>query len=285
MKLAIFALILFCSGLATPVLAVELSSLQPAVAAPGGLVTLGGNDWPEDFRLLIGEAAVSAERLSASEVRFRVPELPPGDYAISVASEGRKLPTTTSFILKVLDLPPLIDSVTPEEIPFCSGLDRQEIVLIGRNFAPGATPLLDDSALAVKSRSQGSITVLLPSVPAGLHKLQVVNPDGQKSMSTTLSVDQRPVIENIEIGTDQVVTYPIRIIGKNFSPHSKLILNGTAITNRSDDIVAGNDRITYLNCTTLLYQRYPVTGQAKDLTFQVLNSDGQVSNVVTVSAN
>jgi len=265
--------------------ALELSSLRPATAAPGDLVILSGRDWPEAYQLLLGETAVSSERLSATDVRFQVPQLPPGDYAIGISSEGRKLPAVTQFILRVHQPAPQIDSLVPDQIPLCRGFEQEEILLGGRNFAPGAALLLDDSALAVKSRSQGSITALLPPVPAGLHRIEVVNPDGQKSIAATLNVVKQPEIDHLEIGNDQVTSYQIRIVGVNFSPQSKLMLNGTPITNRSEEIVAGNDRISYIDCTTLVYQRYPLTGQPRDLAFQILNPDGQVSNTVRIRAN
>jgi hypothetical protein len=284
MKVSICLLAVLLSMPAVICPALQLSSLQPAAAAPGTAVTLIGSDWPEEFQLLLGETSIRYERISVAAILFLVPEQPPGDYAVSISSDGGRL-ATAPFNLRILPREPLIQAVNPDQFPFCRQGGEEELVVSGEHFAPAAQLLLDDSTLAVKARSQSSMTAVLPRVPAGLHRLQVVNPDGRKSLAATLSIVDQPVIDFLDIGTEQVNTYQIRILGNNFSPQSRLLLNGKVISNRSDDLAEGRDRFSFIDCATLLYQRYPLTGQPRELAFQVLNPDGQISNTYVVTAN
>jgi len=266
--------------------ALQVSSLQPTTAIPGERVTLGGSDWPHEFQLLLGETAVPYDRISNTAVRFQVPELPAGEYAIGIRSDSGSSRATTRFVLSITSPPPLIDMVDPNLTPFCRPGEQTEVVIYGQHFSSGASLLLDESSLPVKERESGSITVVLPQIPAGLHRLQVVNPDGQKSLATTIEVADQPRIDQLQVGSDdQVVSYQIRIVGANFTPQSKLLVNGAAVINRPGLLEEGDDRVTYLDCATLLYQRFPMSGQQRELQFQVLNPDGQVSNVVTLSSN
>lgn len=281
LRTAVCLLLLGTLGVVTTAAALQITSLQPTTAAPGEIATLGGSNWPEDFHLLLGETVVPLDTISADAVRFRIPELPAGDYLISFREAGIAISTPTRFTLRLLAAAPLIDRVIPDLVPACrdGGVD---IVIQGRHLDAAAQALLDDGILRIKSRSAENITIELPQLAAGLHRLQLINRDGQKSLAATLEVTGRPQIDRLQIEDDQVLSYPIRILGVNFAPQSRLLVNGTAVVNRPGILKEGDDRVNYLDCNTLLYQRYPLTGQTRDLLFQVQNPDGQVSNSVSL---
>jgi len=281
LRAIIFFLLFGCMGMFTTASALQITSLRPTTAAPGDIATLSGNNWPEEFQLLLGETVVPFEAFSADAVRFRIPDLPAGEYLISYRVAGDVNSTPTRFTLRLLAAAPLIDRIIPEQVPVCreAGVD---IVIQGRHLDAAAQALLDDGILRIKSRSTGNITIELPQLAAGLHRLQLINRDGQKSLAATLEVTGRPQIDQLQIEDDQVVSYPIRIIGVNFTPQSRLLVNGTEVVNHPGILKEGDDRVSYLDCNTLLYQRYPLTGQTRDLQFQVQNPDGQASNSVSL---
>ncbi|HKI50677.1 MAG TPA: IPT/TIG domain-containing protein [Geothermobacteraceae bacterium] len=264
--------------------ALQLSSLQPTRAVPGEIITLGGSNWPADFQLLLGERVIPFERVSATEVSFQVPNLPTGEYVVGILPADATTRTESRFTLSVAAPTPQIESIDPDQLPACRNA-ASEVVIHGRNIGPSTQVLLNDGSLAVKSRSSGSIAFLLPQVAAGLQRIQLVNPDGQRSLPANLEVTGQPQIDQLEIGGDQVLSYQIRILGVNFSPRSRLLVNGVEVINHPGLLKEGDDRISYLNCSTLLYQRYPLSGQVQDLEFQVQNPDGQVSNSISLNTN
>jgi IPT/TIG domain len=264
--------------------ALQLSSLQPTSAVPGETITLGGSDWPVDFQLLLGEQTIPFERVSATAISFRVPELPVGEYVVGILPTAAATRTESRFTLSILSPTPQIESMVPDQLPACREA-TSEIVLHGQHIGPTTQVLLNEGSLPVKSRSASSITFLLPKVTAGLQRIQLVNQNGQRSLPANLEVSDQPRLDELEIGGDQVLSYQIRILGVNFSPQSKLLVNGAAVINHPGLLKEGDDRVSYLNCSTLLYQRYPLSGQAQDLEFQVHNPDGQVSNSLSLKTN
>jgi len=264
--------------------ALQLSSLQPTSAVPGETITLGGSDWPFDFQLLLGEQTIPFERVSATEIQFRVPDLPVGEYVVGILPAAAASRTESRFTLSITAPTPHIESMDPEQLPACRE-STSEIVIHGRNISPTTQVLLNEGSLPVKTRSPSSITFVMPKISAGLQRIQLANPDGQKSLPANLEVTGQPQIDELEIGGDQVLSYQIRILGVNFSPQSRLLVNGAAVINHPGLLKEGDDRVSYLNCSTLLYQRYPLSGQAQDLEFQVHNPDGQVSNSISLKTN
>lgn len=283
-RVACYLLLITLLALPRAAATLQLSSLQPTRAVPGEIITLGGSNWPADFQLLLGERVIPFERVSATEVSFQVPNLPTGEYVVGILPADATTRTESRFTLSVAAPIPQIESIAPDQLPVCRNA-ASEIVIHGRNIGPATQVLLNDGSLAVKSRSSGSIAFLLPQVAAGLQRIQLANPDGQRSLPVNLEVTGQPQIDQLEIGGDQVLSYQIRILGVNFAPRSRLLVNGVEVINHPGLLKEGDDRVSYLNCSTLLYQRYPLSGQVQDLEFQVQNPDGQVSNSSSLKTN
>lgn len=262
--------------------AFEVSSLQPGAGQPGALVTLTGTGGPSHLTLKFNETAVSTRTLAPGVYQFLVPELPPGDYAVEVTSGGQPSSTSPTFWFQILAPAPSISSLTPNTFSFCRGNGPEELEVKGEGFAKTAVVLLDGSGIPVVSRSSGSLGVRLPPLPAGLHRIQVANPDGQESLPVTLSVVKQPVIHQVTSGSNDVTSYRLTISGENFSPHSRLLVNDTPIQMTGNRVEIG-DRFSYVDCRTLSYLRYPPSGQTQELEFKVINPDGQVSNSYTIS--
>jgi len=260
----------------------EITSLQPGSASPGTQVILTTRPTDLVVGLNFGQITVSPLKLADGVFQFQVPDLPPGDYSVEVQG-GADTPNSAPFWFQILPRAPVLAAITPDTFSFCRAAGPEELELTGTGFADTATVLLDGSSIAVASRSPGRINLQLPPLPAGLHKLQVVNPDGQGSLPAAISVVQQPLIHQVVTGnSDAITSYQLTIQGENFTPDSQLVLNGTPLPSRSSDLQTG-DRVSYIDCTTLVYQRHPMAGQPQELEFRVVNPDGQVSNSYTVN--
>jgi len=262
--------------LARPLAALEITALQPGAAQPGTAVILTSDEPFPILELRFGDATIPLTGLSPGVFRFQVPELPPGEYALSI-STGPLAGTSPPFPFQVRAMPPEIGSLVPDTFSFCRGAGPEELIIEGTGFVATSAVLLNGSRIPVSSRTPGRLVLRLPAMPVGLHKIQVANPDGQESLPVTLSVVRQPVIHMIESGGDAITSYRLTVHGENFSPNSRLLLNGSPLPQRRDDVQNG-DRVSYIDCTTLVYQRHPMAGQPQDLEFRVVNPDGQVSN-------
>ena len=152
----------------------------------------------------------------------------------------------------------------------------------GSNFRPGAQLLLDSTALVVDKLAESEIVFTLPAVTPGLHQVQVVNPDNQRSLPHGLFLSSTPEITSVQSGADNVVEYDLILSGRNFLVNSFLTVNGVAVGKALGNISAdGSVRETmrYIDCTTLIYTRRPFLREPHELSLQVVNPGGEQSNV------
>jgi len=78
--------------------------------------------------------------------------------------------------------------------------------------------------------------------------------------------------------------YELIIDGKNFDQNSSLYVDGLRIGGRGGQDVAEREKLVYVDCTRLIYQRYPYSPVNKDFRIQVMNSGNEASQVVNVTA-
>ena len=116
----------------------------------------------------------------------------------------------------------------------------------------------------------------------GLHQVQVINPDSQRSLSHGLFLSSMPEITAVQSGADNVVAYDLILSGKNFLFNSQLTVDGVAVGKPLADISPdGSVRETmhYVDCTTLIYTRRPFLREPRELSLQIINPGGEQSNV------
>ena len=70
-----------------------------------------------------------------------------------------------------------------------------------------------------------SYSVTPPPLTAGSYGLQLVNPDGKKSLPQTLWFNNVPEIESVSVGDNFVNSYQMIIKGKNFFHNLALLVN------------------------------------------------------------
>lgn len=287
-----FCLIVLClCCLVAPALAVEITAVVPSTVAPGTSVTLTGGPFAAGATVLVGPRRIAAEAITPGRMTFLVPALPSGEYALAVEQAGAT--SARNFTLRVVMPPPRIARVSPATLDTCAENGSRRITVEGSNFLTGANLLLDNTAVPIESLAATAISFSLPLVKPGMHQLQIVNPDNQRSLPHGLFLDSTPQIAAVSTAEERTIDYDLLVSGKNFLPDSTLIVNGVAagknfttdsrLANTGGGITAPRDLFRFIDCSTLLYTRRPFIREPRELSLQVVNPGGEVSNVYQIT--
>jgi hypothetical protein len=264
-----------------PVAAVEITAVSPSTVHPGASVTLSGGPFGAGDLVVVGDRRVAATTLAPTRLTFTLPlTLPAGDYILTVERDGTRTPP--NFLLRVVQPPPRITLLSPATLDSCTLAGERQIMVSGQHFRPGAQLLLDNAALPIDKFADSEIVFTLPAVKPGLHHIQVVNPDSQRSLTHALFLSSTPEIIAVLSGADNVVSYELIVQGKNFLADSRLTANGATVGKDLGMISADGsvrEAMRYVDCTTLIYTRRPFLREARELSLQVVNPGGEQSNV------
>lgn len=259
---------------------ITILSIIPAQGEPGITVTLSGTGFSEKSTAFLGSVEIPAKLLGPRQLSFEIPRAQSGLYALFVKNEDGSTSKTYNF--SIMPLKPVVISISPDTVPYCTASGSREVTISGRNFQEGAQVLFDGGGIKSRYFSEGSMGFAVPPVKGGIHQIQVRNPEETVSAPLALMVDNRPEITGITPGTDFVNYYEISIEGKNFQQGSQLVVDGQRISTGTPQ--PGNrDKIIFMNCTQLIYQRHPPDPTARTLRVQIVNPGGEDSPVVTVS--
>jgi hypothetical protein len=259
---------------------ITILSIIPAQGEPGINVTLSGTGFAEKSVAFLGSVEIPAKLLGQKQLSFEIPRIQPGLYALFVKNDDGSTSKTYNF--SILPLKPVAQSLSPDTVPACTITGSRDITISGRNFLEGAQVLFDGAGIRSRFLSQESMGFTVPAVRGGIHQVQVKNPEDTVSSPLALLIDSRPEITGIAPGADFVNYYELSIDGKNFQQGSMLVVDGQRISAGSP--APGNrDKLIYMNCTQLIYQRYPSDPAPKTLRVQVVNPGSEESPVVTVS--
>jgi len=268
----------------------EIVSVTPAVVTTGDTVTITGGPFPSDTRIVLGDQLLIPTQTGENLLVFTVPPLVSGDYALMLSVGGRVL--ASRFSLRLIEPEPRIERISPANIDECSTPVERRVAVSGASFSPAAQLLLDGAAIPVDRLEASEILFTAPPLKGGVHQLQVVNSTERKSLPFALFVNSIPEIRSVEQGNDDVTSYELTIHGKNFLFSTTLVVDGTPInptfTSDGDQMVLpplqkGSDSVRYVDCTTLVYTRYPSSRQLKRVSLQVINPGGSQSPVYHVS--
>lgn len=270
----------------------EIIAVTPATVSAGTLVTISGGPFAPDVRILLGAMEIIPSRPDEQKLVFTVPPLTSGEHAVMLKVNGRLV--ATPFTLRVVEPEPRILGLSPANIDECSTESERRVTVTGESFSAGAQLLLDGAIVGIDHMDANSIVFTAPALKGGGHHVQVVNPGERKSLAFALFVNNIPEIHAVEQGADEVTFYELTIRGKNFLFNSSLIVDGTPIHQTltvdgsqiyvSPPPQAKNDFLTYVDCGTLVYTRYPYSRQAKRIALQVVNPGGLPSPVYHVTA-
>lgn len=279
----------------------EIASVYPTTVVAGAPVTLVGGPFDPNTRVVVGDMEVSPLRAGTRQLVFIAPPLEPGEYALYLIS-GQESSEAT-FSLRIVLPPPQVLSLEPANIDECSTIEERTVLLEGRYIQPGASLLLGGQVIPSTRLSDTGIRFTAPVLRSGSYGVQVANPDGSTSLAHSLWFNNIPQIDQVSIGEDFVNYYQLIIRGKNFFHNSTVVLNeypvGLSDIPPRQKVIPGqggaafqgdqprqpqSEAVFYVDCNTLIYNRYPYSGQPKTLILRVSNPDGKQSGVYEISA-
>lgn len=278
MRLALLLITTALLWLPATAAALEILSVAPASASVGQTVTLTGGPFPAGSIVRLGLFPVTPDLRESSYLSFTLPELAEGEYAL-VVTHGGKI-STKAVTLRVLEPTPWISSVEPSSLDECSTPEERRISVRGYGFGPGASLQLDGASVPA-SLSGGEFLLTVPPLSPGLHEIRILSAGGKRSESHALTIASQPEIHGVSQGSDQVTVYELIVHGKNFLFSSVLVVDGRLVTTGSNRTQA--DHLSYQDCRTLIYHRYPYSRELKQVNLQVVNPGGNQSQVFQAS--
>lgn len=151
-----------------------ISSIEPAAAAPGEVVTIRGLDLRPDVAVTFATTRATMLDSTPTTIVVRVPELPAGQVSVTLTDHlGRT--STSGPVFSVLEArPPRIMSLAPSILP-AGG----ELTLGGEGFRPGYTFEVGGRPAAIVEMSYTQAVLrLADDTPLGTHPVNVRNSSG-----------------------------------------------------------------------------------------------------------
>ncbi len=256
-------------------------SIIPAQGEPGMTVTLNGSGFNDGTAVFLGSHQLAAAAVSGKILSFELPDLPPGVYALYLKRGDGATSRPYNFMLQPLK--PVAAALSPDTVSTCAAGREREVVLSGANFQNGAHILLDGAAVATRFISPAALSFLAPQLPAGMHQVQVKNPSDAASGILALFLDSKPEILGASIGAEYVSYYELVLTGRNFQQTSTLVADGKRI-GTGNQVSGERERLVFLGCSQLVYQRHPYDPTPREIRLQVVNQSGEESGVFTISA-
>jgi hypothetical protein len=262
---------------------VTVLSIIPAQAEPGSRVTLSGSGFGENATVFLGSVEIAARITAARQAEFNIPpQLEAGLYALYLKRSDGMIGRSYNFT--VLPLRPILSSLQPAKISSCAVGKEREVIARGSNFSTTSMLFFDGAMLPSTLSSSESIFFNVPAVPGGLHQVLVKNAPEISSVPLTFVVETRPEIGQVIVGNEHVNLYELIINGRNFNQNSSLYVDGVQIGGRGGQDMAEREKLIYVDCTKLIYQRHPFSPVNKDFRLQVVNTGGEGSQVINVTA-
>jgi IPT/TIG domain len=271
--------------LPVPTSALEIVAVSPSTAAVGASVNVTGGPFTEKALIRLGDRTVRPEIVNSKQMTFVVPDLPAGDYLLNL-QEGENL-TEWPMLLRVVDPQPVIVTLDPLRVDVCDADANRRITVTGHSFVKGAGLLVDGAQLPAEQTSSNQIEFLLPNLKAGMHRVEIVNPDGNRSLPFAVMINGIPEILSVGFGEDRVVSYALEIHGRNFSANADLLVNGVSVKaaiSSTGKRGGGRDSVIFVDCQTLIYTRYPVTREPSQLALTVFVPNADRSEPFYVAA-
>jgi len=253
----------------------------PAQGEPGMTVTLNGSGFSAGTVAYLGNHQLPTTVVGGRVLTLELPDLPPGVYALYLRREDGSTSRPYNFVLQAQK--PVASSLSPDTVSTCASGREREVVLTGANFQAGSRVIFDGAAIGTRFISASALSFLAPQLPQGLHQVQVKNASDAVSGTLALFIDSKPEIHSVSIGSEYVSYYELIITGKNFQQSSVLVADGNRI-GTGKPAVGDRDQIVYSGCNQIVYQRHPYDPTPKDIRLQVVNQNGEESNIFSMSA-
>lgn len=266
-----------------PVSAPSILSIIPAQAEPGERVMIFGSGFGESAVAFLGSVEIPARTSDGKQLEFNVPaQLEPGLYALYL-KRGDGV-TSRPYNFNVLPLRPVLSSLSIDQLGSCAQGKEREVIARGRNFSEKTLVLFDGAGIRSRFMSSEALSFTVPQVAGGLHQIVVQNPSESPSVPLAMVIETRPEISQVTVGGEYVSYYELIVDGKNFQQNSSIYVDGVRVGGRGGQEVSEREQLVYVDCGRLIYQRHPYSPVNKDFRIQVVNPDGEASQVVNVTA-
>lgn len=293
---SIILLILSTSALAAP----RPTAVYPSPATPGQSITVLAQEVGPDARVLLGEIVLTPTYNPPGTLTFTLPPMAVGEYLLQI-QQGDLL-STQPLTLRIAEPTPRIISLDPANIDQCADASDRLVQLETQDVLPGASLLLNGAALPFSMPAQGVLSTQVPPLSAGTYGMEIINPGGTRSLPQTIWFNNLPRIEAIDQGEDYVNYYQLTLRGRNFFPASTLMVQefptgfnplppmqkvvppqGASTGGSGQVIQRQSDHLQFVDCTTLIYNRFPYSNQPRQVIIQVVNPDGRRSATQTLT--
>lgn len=257
-------------------------SIIPALAEPGTKIIMSGSNFGTDSKVFLGSVYISASTINDKIVEFTIPEnLSAGVYALYLQRKDGS--TSRPYNFTITPLRPILNSLSPDSIQSCNSGREREIVTNGKNFSEISKLFFDGVVIPSSLQSPDAISFTVPQVSGGLHQVTIKNSPDNASVTMGLMIESKPEISHVTIGNEFVNYYELIIEGKNFQQNSTLLVDGSKIGSKGEDLAA-REKVIYMGCKKLIYQRHPYSPTTKEFRLQAVNQGGEGSQVVIVNA-
>lgn len=256
-------------------------SIIPSQAEPGMNVTLYGSGFSDATRVFLGNLESQTSIDGTKQLSFSIPDLAPGLYGLYLKREDGA--TSKVYRFSVTPRTPNVSSISPDSILSCAAGGEREARVTGSNFQQGSQILFDGAVIRSRFASSDTLLFSVPQIAGGLHNVQVKNPGGTTSSPVAIFIDSKPEITGIAQGEDFVNYYNLIIDGRNFQSNSTVVVDGKSMTPSAVNY-ADREKVIFVDCNRIIYQRHPYDTAVKSFNVQVINPTGEASSVVQVSA-
>ena len=244
----------------------RIFSLMPSQVEPSSPVKVYIENLPKKARFYIGEKRVPYNIIEEGLISIGAPNIPAGDYLLHFKGLDGCMSNVVS--LKIKESRPVISSLTPDQIYYCTPSSDRVTLLKGNNFSKGTKIFFDDIVVGSNYVNDKMLEVKIPQAKKGLHRIKAVNPAGGTSLSHNFYIEGTPVIYDVSIGISYDEHYELIIEGENFLWGALPIVEGKEAKGET----------TYKGCNMLVYDRHPQSESPSEISLEVSNPDGDKSN-------
>jgi hypothetical protein len=260
----------------------SILSIIPAQGEPGSKITIFGSGFGGQAAVFLGSLEVPARVTDGKQLEFVIPRMDPGLYALYVKRGDGASGRIYNFTIQTLK--PVLSSLTPDSLSSCAQGASREVTANGKNFSETSVIFFDGAVINSRVVSPEQISFSVPNIGGGLHQVMVKNDPENGSVPFTLTLESRPEISQVSIGNEYVNYYELNIYGKNFQQNSVIYVDGNRIGGRGGQDLGEREKIIFVDCTSLIYHRYPYSSTNKDFRIQVVNQAGEGSQLINVTA-
>lgn len=269
----------------------DIYYLKPVELFPGSEVAIFGKDFNENTVVVFGSKAIKPHSISSDRLLFFIPNnTEPGLYLTTLKTDRKEVLPSFSLFVKSRDF--LIKNFQPQSVNRCTE-EITNVTVEGENLDMVKKLILQGSHLNF-STSKNKLNFELPASLINRNSylnIYFYNHEEKIKDIITININNKPLIESVEIADNDLTSITLRIRGKNFIHPAKLFVNNELIKGKSTEITTRDlsksspmlDRFELLSCREIVYRRYPPSSESKELLIYLENPTGEKSNTFSIT--